>query len=119
MKEYRTEIGIAGLLMLLIGALINPWWMPMGIHYVLLIAFIVVFGSFVLFLWREQGGDERDMFLRGKSDRLAFLVGASVLAVAIAFESFAYHTTNKWIVSAFAIMLIAKAVAHIYTSKKH
>lgn len=113
-KKYLSEFGIALGLLAILVSLINPYWMPMGLHMALLVVLCVVFGVYAMFVWREGGGDERDRALLQKSDRIAFLVGSGVLVFAIAYEGLILHQVTPWLVVAFSIMIIAKALSFIY-----
>ncbi len=98
---------------------LNPYEMPMGTFLTTLIALIVLFGFFALFVWREKGNDEREIMLVHRSDRIAFLVGASVLLIAIVVEGVTMHMTDRWVLGAFSVMIIAKSIAYIYHQNKH
>jgi len=111
------------LLIIVIGILaiitLNPYVMPMGMFLTTLLALIVLFGFFAVFVWREKGGDEREVTLLHMSDRTAFLAGSSVLIIAILIEGLSQHTVNPWVLAALSVMIVAKAVSYIYNQNRH
>lgn len=115
----KTELGITILLLIMLAILGNPWWMPMGMMMAALILAMVSFGSLVIFVWREQGGDEREVSIRRMSDRMAFLVGASILGLAIIVDTLMHHEPHPWFVAVFAGMILTKVFAHIYSNHKN
>ena len=114
MKSFISEIVIALLLIALASLLWNPYWMPMGVLYAVLVCFIVVFGSFAAFIWRENGGDERDVLIRHVAARFAYLSGALVMAVGIVYEAFVLHAVDAWLAVAFIVTVLAKAAGYAY-----
>jgi len=118
-KDFLVEILIIVVLLVLAGSILNPYWMPMGMQLLLLLALVALFGVFSVFLWREQGGDERETSLRHRSDRIGFLAGATVLLVAIVVEGFLFHMVNGWVVGALGVMIIAKVVSYVYNQHRH
>jgi len=113
--EVLLVAAVAGLAFMTL----NPYEMPMGTFFTILIALIVLFGIFATFVWREKGKDEREEMLIHRSDRVAFLAGASVLLVAIVVEAVTMHMTNHWVLGAFTTMVIAKSVAYIYYQSRN
>ncbi len=122
-KHYITEFYIELLIVLVLLALAvgvyNPYWMPMGVQILLLTALLVLFGFFTVFLWREQGGDERETALRHMSDRVGFFSGASVLLIAILVDGVLSRTRNEWAVGALIVMITAKVLSFIYHNRKN
>ena len=98
---------------------LNPYEMPMGTFFTILTVLIVLFGIFASFVWREKGGDEREVMLVHRSDRVAFLAGASVLLIAIIVEGITMHMSDPWVLGAFSVMIIAKSIGYIYHQNKH
>ena len=113
-KEFFVEILLVVVLLALAFGILNPYYMPMGLHLLLLLWLVVLFGIFSVFLWREQGGDEREESLRHRSDRIGFLAGGSVLILAIVVEGLLFRTANGWVIGALALMIVAKVIAYIY-----
>jgi hypothetical protein len=118
-KSIAIELLIVATVGVLAFLTLSPVVMPMGVFLTTLLALTVLFGFFATYLWREQGGDEREEVLRYRADRTAFLAGSSILLVAIIVEGIMMHMTDPWVLGAFAAMILAKAVAHIYNQHKH
>lgn len=93
---------------------LNPYWMPMGLFLGVISALIVLFGIFAVFVWREKGGDEREVTLLHKSDRAAFLAGATVLLFAIVYESVVMHKESPWVITALLVMVVVKLLSYLY-----
>lgn len=114
MKYFTIEILFLAVLLILSLAALNPFWMPMGMQLAVLSAAIVLFGAFAVFVLRENGGDEREISIVYKSDRLAFLAGAGVLLIALVYESVVQHTESPWVLGALAAMIAIKIIAYMY-----
>lgn len=114
MKHYLSEIVVTIVLVVLAALLWNPYWMPMGAVYFVLVAFAVVLGGFTAFIWRERGGDERESLIRHIASRVAYLAGAIVLALGIAYETLVSHAVDPWLIGAFMVVVLAKAVGYAY-----
>lgn len=114
MKQYTSEIIVTALLVILAALLWNPYWMPMGAVFAVLVCFVVALGGFVAFLWRERGGDEREVLIRQVASRVAYLCGAVVLAVGIIYQTLSAHAVDPWLIAAFMVVVLAKAVGYGY-----
>ena len=114
MKSYATEISLSVILIAIAAALWNPFWMPMGAIYAVLICFAVALGIFATFVWRERGGDERDILIRQVASRIAYLCTSIILAIGIVFQTVVSHEVDIWLVAAFIVMVIAKVVGYAY-----
>jgi hypothetical protein len=114
MKSYIAEILLAAILIAIAAALWNPYWMPMGVVYVLLVCFAVVLGGFAAFIWRERGGDEREVLIRQVASRTAYLATALVLAIGIVWQTLVAHAVDAWLVAAFMVTVLAKVVGYAY-----
>lgn len=123
LKKFFQAFLIETLLVLVLIALsfgiFNPYWMPMGMQLLLLVALVVLFGFFAVFLWREQGGDERERLLRHMSDRTGFLAGGSVLLIALVVDTYMNHYFNPWILGALAALIIGKVASFIYHNRNN
>ena len=119
MKRYISEIIITFLLVIFSGLLWNPYWMPMGLMYALLVCFVVVLGSFSAFVWREQGGDERDVLIRHVASRFAYLAGAIILAAGIIYQALKGPNVDAWLIAAFIVTILAKAAGYAYGREKY
>lgn len=76
---------------------------------------MLVFGSLI---WLEGGGDEREVLHRASVARLAYLAGASILAVGIVIQTL-NHTLDPWLPASLGVMVLSKVVAHIYYELKN
>lgn len=119
MKTFVPEIIVMLLLGVFAALLWNPYWMPMGWLYAVLVIFVILLGSFSVFIWREKGGDERDVLIKHIASRFAYLIGALVMAVGIVYEALSHHSVNSWLLIAFIITVFGKAVGFIYGKNKY
>ena len=90
-----------------------PFWMPMmGEMTVLLIASIllVLWAGFVM---QETAHDEREVVLKMKAGRVAYLSGLGVLMVALIIQGLA-HSIDPWIAGALAVMVVSKLLTRLY-----
>ena len=114
MKQYTSEIIVTALLVILAALLWNPYWMPMGALYAVLVCFVVVLGGFIAFVWRERGGDEREVLIRQVASRVAHMSGTLVFAVGIVWQTLVLHAVDAWLVAGFMITILAKAIGYAY-----
>ena len=119
MNHFISEITVAVLLIILSCLLWNPYWMPMGFMLLTLVCFILLFGGFAVFVWREKGGDERDRLIRQVASRSAHLASALILAIGIAYEILTVHSVDKWLIIAFVVSILAKVGGYIYAKMKY
>jgi hypothetical protein len=119
MKHFFGELSVAIAFLALLFVIFNPWnvVMPTYLEVVVLVALMAVFGAFAIFIWRENGGDEREQLHRMFSDRLAFLTGSGILLIGVVVGEW-QHQLNQWILFTLAAMVIAKAVGLIYSKMK-
>lgn len=119
MKHFSGELVVGSVFLVLLFALANPWdlFMPNYIEMVILAVLAALFGMFANFIWRENGGDERDRFHGMFADRIAFLAGSGILLAAVIVGEL-YGQPNPWILFALAAMVIAKVTGLIYTKIK-
>lgn len=119
MKHLIPEISIVILMIVFAALLANPYWMPMGAIFVLLGIFVVLVGGFATFVWREQGGDERDMLIRHVASRFAYLAVTMVLAIGIVYKTLVHHEVDAWLLGSFVIVVLAKAIGNGYGKIKY
>ncbi len=115
MKSFTKEIIITLILLILLFALINPLgtFMPTPTEMLILALLVVVFIIFGIFIWKEHALDEREQLHRMQADRIAFLVGASILLLGIIIQAF-MHALNPWLPIALGAMIIAKVATRLY-----
>ena len=118
-RPILVEILLIVVIGVLAFATLNPYVMPMGMFLTTLLALIVLFGFFAAFVWREKGGDEREIVLLYRADRIAFLAGASVLILAVLIEGLLFHMSNPWVLTALSVMIAAKAIGYIYNQDRN
>ncbi|HEX7724541.1 MAG TPA: hypothetical protein VF438_02275 [Candidatus Paceibacterota bacterium] len=119
MKQYASEIGLAVIVIVIAALFWNPYWMPMGAVYVALICFGLVLGSYVVFIWRERGGDEREVLIRQVAGRIAYISAFSILALGIIWQALMNTTVDPWLVAAFILSVMAKTAGYIYGKDKY
>ncbi|MBX2866659.1 hypothetical protein KTR10_01735 [Candidatus Kaiserbacteria bacterium] len=117
LKPFTVEILLIVVLAILSLGILGVFWMPMGMHVAALALLVVFFGAYAIYGLRERGGDEREVSLLHKSDRVAFFAGATVLLIAIIYESITNYMSDPWIVVALFAMVVAKAGAYIYHNR--
>lgn len=114
-RNTYLEIVLA-LVLLGIGVLLlNPFhfWMPDMAHLFILGCLIAVFGAFSTLVLREQAHDEREDAHRMLSGRIAFLVGATIIVVGIAYQS-EMGSVDPWLVLVLIGMVLAKIAVRLY-----
>ena len=113
-KTYlHIFVAVALTFFLAVLADLVPFWMPMmGEMTVLLIAsvLLVLWAGFVM---QETAHDEREVVLKMKAGRIAYLSGLGVLMVALIIQGFA-HSIDPWITGALAVMVVSKLLARLY-----
>jgi F0F1-type ATP synthase assembly protein I len=114
-KELLVGLG----LLVLLFIIFNPWNMFMPGYAVMgfLVAAVVLYAAFVIFLWREGQGDERERFHRLFADRIAYLAGSALLLIGIVIGEL-QHALDPWLIYALALMVIAKIAGLIYGKNK-
>ena len=114
-NNSNKEFAAAGVLILLLVLLINPFhfWMPTMAHMTLLAGAVVVFGLFSSFVLREHAGDEREDIHRMFADRIAFLAGAAMLTVGILYQIY-YDMLDVWLVAVLVVMILTKIAMRLY-----
>jgi len=114
----RQEFSIIAILLILLGLLLNPFhfWMPGMAEMALVACFVVVFGLFVVLVWRERPHDEREGMHQLRAGRLGFIAGAAILMIGIVVQSFTYML-DPWLPLSLGVMVIAKAISFIFSDR--
>ena len=118
-NNFIAEIIIATILIILLILLLDPLGFVMATSMQMMVTAIIliIFISFSAFVWKEKPKDEREVLHNHISSRFAYLSGASILVIAIIYQSFTY-TLDPWIVIALIVMILAKIIGSIYTKNK-
>ncbi len=114
-RNAYIEIALAVVLLGISVLVLNPFhfWMPDMAHIVVLGCLVAAFGAFSALVLREQASDEREEAHRMLSGRVAFLTGATILVVAIAYQS-EMGNVDPWLVFALVGMVFAKLLVRLY-----
>ncbi len=115
MNKNHLHIIVAGVLAFFILALADliPFWLPMMGELIALLVVSVLMLIWVGFVMKEVAHDEREVLLKMKSGRIAYLSGLGVLMLALIVQGFA-HAIDPWIAIALAVMVLAKLFARLY-----
>lgn len=107
------------ILFLLLTLLLNPFDILMlSMMHTMLIGFVsVVFLAILLFMFGQTVHDERENVHRMFSDRLALLVGASVLMLSLIHSSITEKTEQSWVIITLGLMAVTKYVAMQYARR--
>jgi len=113
MKKYKLLSDIvllAGLgIMSLLAVAPGTFVMPTSAQMLLLVVVLGLISAFLVFLWREQPDDEREAFNQAIASRSAYIVGASVLIIAMVVQSL-NHRVDPAIPLALLAMIATKLV---------
>jgi len=121
MKEtLAADILLPVLFLVLLTLLGNPFgaWMPDMVTMAILVILIILLSLYGGFIWKENIRDEREGTHRMRADRVAFLTGMSILTIGIIIQVIT-HRIDFWLLVALAGMIIAKAVARIYSRNRN
>jgi len=115
MNKKYLHIGVALVLsfFLLTLADLVPFWMPMMGEMMVLLVVAVLMLIFTGFVMQEKAHDEREVLLKLKSGRMAYISGLGVLTLALIWQGFA-HAIDPWIAVALAVMVLSKLLTRIY-----
>jgi hypothetical protein len=90
-----------------------PFWMPMMWEMIALLIVSLLMLVWVGFVMKETAHDEREVLLKMKSGRIAYLSGLGVLMLALILQGF-QHTIDPWIAIALAVMVLAKLFTRLH-----
>ena len=118
--NFLHEISISLVLIILLVLFLNPFnfWMPSVLLVMMVLALIVGFSIFAIFIWKENTHDEREDFHKVIAARVSFLAGATVLVVGIIAQTFA-HKLDFYLVLTLSVMVLAKIGGLIYSRMRH
>jgi hypothetical protein len=113
-KNYlHSGVAIVLAFFLLTLADLVPFWMPMMGEMTALLLVVILLLVWAGFVMQETAHDEREVLLKMKSGRVAYLSGLGVLMVALIVQGFE-HAIDPWIAIALAVMVVAKLVTRLY-----
>jgi hypothetical protein len=113
-KPYlHTTLAVVIIFFLLVVADLVPFWMPMmgELVAVMIVSVGLVFWAGVIL--QEQAKDEREVALKMKSGRIAYLSGLAILLIALIVQGLA-HDVDPWIAVSLGVMVAVKLVTRIY-----
>ncbi len=83
--------------------------MPSALQMLLLGIVLILISCFLVFLWREQPDDERELQNQALASRRAYLIGSIVLIIALAVQSL-NHDVDPTIPAALFAMIATKII---------
>jgi len=115
MNNTYIHIGVAFVLtfFLLTLADLVPFWMPMMGEMTALVVvtlLLIVWAGFVI---QEKAHDEREVVLKMKAGRVAYVSGLAVLVVALVMQGMS-DVIDPWIAVALAVMVVSKLFTRLY-----
>ena len=115
MNKNYFHIAVAAILafFLLTLADLVPFWMPMMGEMMMLLLVVVLLLVWAGFVMQETAHDEREVLLKMKSGRVAYLSGLGVLMVALVVQGMS-HAIDPWIAIALAVMVITKLFTRLF-----
>jgi len=115
MNKKYLQITVALVLAFFLMALADfiPFWMPMMGEMVALAIVVVLLLIWVGFVMQEDAQDEREVLLKMKAGRVAYLSGLGVMIVGLVLQSLGNHV-DPWLAVALAIMVLSKLFARLY-----
>lgn len=114
------EIIFSVLLIAVLLLCLNPLnlFMPPSFIMLIVVALILIFGVFSVYIWNERKGDERENYHKILSGHFAFLTGSVILVIAIAYQEL-NSRLDPWLVFALIGMIIAKILSQYYSDKNN
>lgn len=114
------ELTVSMILIVLLLIFLNPFnfFMPSEVVMMLIVALVVLFILFCVFIFREQASDEREVLHRYIANRYAYFLGSGTLVLAIIIQEM-QHNLDPWIVVALVVMILAKIVGLLYSRMKY
>lgn len=117
MKKYKHILDIillAGLgLIAFLAVDPNAFVMPSSLEMILLAVVLGLIATFMVFMWREQPEDEREVQNQAVASRSAYSVGSLVLIIALVIQSLQHNLD-----SAIPVALLAMIATKIFVQRK-
>lgn len=119
LKKQAKELVMIVLLIMILSCIIKPcyMWMPNKLVMSLAVFFLVVFGIFATFVWREKAADEREQLHNMLAGRAAFLIGSGVLSLGLVVQTIT-HDADPWLAIALGAMILTKLCGIIWARNK-
>lgn len=118
-KNIFTQLLSALVVLILLLLAANPFkfWMPTPIVMILVCGLAVAFFAFSSLVFKERTLDEREQYHALLAGRTSFLVGSTILLIAIVIKEL-QGNPDPWLMSALAGMIITKLVVRIIAEIK-
>jgi L-asparagine transporter-like permease len=115
MNKNYLHISVAAALTFALLALADlfPFWMPMMGEMVALALVTLLLIVWTGFVMQETAQDEREVVLKMRAGRVAYLSGLGFLALALIVQALS-HDIDPWIATALAVMVLAKLLTRLY-----
>jgi uncharacterized membrane protein YeaQ/YmgE (transglycosylase-associated protein family) len=117
MKKYKPLFEVLLFTSLVIISLLaiapKTFVMPNSVQMALMVVAIGLIGAFLTFVWRENPTDEREAHNQALASRVAYIVGAGVLIVALLIQGLA-HNLDPAVPLALLAMLGTKLILQRY-----
>lgn len=116
MNKKYVQILVALVLAFFLAALADfiPFWMPMMGQMAALSIVVVLLLVWVGLVMQENAQDEREILLKMKAGRVAYLSGLVVLTIGLVEQAFSNHI-DPWIAVALAVMVLSKLFTRLYS----
>ncbi len=112
-SHLHIVVGLVLAFFLITLADLVPFWMPMMGEMIALLIVVILLLVWAGFVLQEQAHDEREVILKMKSGRVAYLSGLGVLMLALVVQGFA-HAIDPWIAIALVVMVLSKLFTRLY-----
>lgn len=112
-KSLQILVALVLAFFLMVLADFVPFWMPMMGEMLALVIVVVLLLVWVGFVMQEQAQDEREILLKMKAGRVAYLSGLGVLTLGLVVEAFS-HNIDPWITIGLAVMVLSKLFSRLY-----
>lgn len=112
MDDLTKHIIASLALVIALVFLANPFdfWMPSEFQLVVAGAVAVIAAVFVGLVYQDEGRDEREVELRGKSARVGYIAGVVVLTLCVVYGLVVGEHANLWVLGALGAMILARIV---------
>lgn len=88
--------------------------MPDNMNSMLAVAMIIAFLAFAGMVLKEKSTDEREQMHALSAGRTSYLVGVTILIVAVIIQALS-HNIDPWLVIALCAMVFTKLISRIYS----